>query len=1066
MKVLRSTLVAAVAIFAAACGDKVTVAGPTAVTLTSTTTTTPVVPGKVNSVSIAPATATLTIGQTITMIAAVNADAGIATTVTWTSSDATKASVSAAGLVTALVATPGVAICATSTANTGVKGCGSVVVTAASAVIPATATIAGVFAGNLSTILDPTNVAGRVNVQVNISTGTEVVSKAYLLLGTAVVDSQNFSAAQSASLRYAGENADAAKDVSQPTIILTANTAAYNATTGAVTFANATGQALSVQLFVGTAVRSTAKYSSTLTLNNPDVVYGSWTLPSTKVQAADASGYQWTSLGGGVLKMNLVPALYSGKTVTSVTVKYPSSTTNISKKSCAIEAAAANVDMPVCYSAATFGDTAQNKTVTVSAAGAISVDFSLWDRSMDIANVATPITPTFSAVYSDGSSTSDAAITAATGSSLALRIDNQAPNAPTLTGQMRGGSTTALRGAATWTQRPAVRLTDADSSALISAIGADAGVSAGSSFNGDLRGITYAVYASTGGTSTTNDSSVVSTTAITAASALTEGLYYCIRIAASDKLGNVSKFEDSHLTATSTIVTSSKCRTGGTGSGFQKRSTRRDDTAPVIAWNTTGLNYSSIDTVGKVSTTGVNYYWTDSETSTDSVKVTSYSGASATTCPIGNQATASTALIPVSTTNATLCQWVAPSAVVSSLRNVSNVVSATSTVALSAATINNQQLVITAKAIDAAGNKATDITRVMVVDAQPPSTPSAPAGVSATVDAASISLNTYATDNMSVGNSAMFFQPSSAIANSNGLSVAGADGTALLSPKFYLEYTGGETLGSTALSSFLNVALSLTFSNPPQYIAGPLYSNSHMSDAVAVASRASFGVEILDQALSSATSATMLPTFSDALGTFVEGSAFAGISGGTSTSSATFTNVAAANSVFAGTTTSGAVTSGTLTQKITTWRYASVFEAQFLGGLTYKGGANYCTSHAVGASATSYNSVTGAQSALSVVGALTALSAPTIVRVFGRTNGNGLSYMQAGTATLVATDYTAGDATTLCDDTVTRTYQYTFQPGVRSLPAKWHPFVNMVFMYTMKNGYAVFGPGFGATYTP
>ena len=240
MKVLRYSAVAAVAIFAAACGDKVTVAGPTAVTLTSTTTTTttttPVAPGKINSIAVAPAAVTLTIGQAVTLVAAVNADPGIATTVTWSSSDATKASVSTAGLVTALAATPGVAICATSTVNVGVKGCASAVVVAASATVPATASIAGVYVTNVSTPITPTNVSGSVFVMVNVEPGTETISKIYLKIGTVVADSQVFTAAQSAALRNAVETANetgaqaAGENMADASssILLTFNSAAYN----------------------------------------------------------------------------------------------------------------------------------------------------------------------------------------------------------------------------------------------------------------------------------------------------------------------------------------------------------------------------------------------------------------------------------------------------------------------------------------------------------------------------------------------------------------------------------------------------------------------------------------------------------------------------------------------------------------------------------------------------------------------------------------------------------------------------------------------------------------------
>src|SRR5579871_5727227 len=73
MRVLRSSLfVAATAIIAAACGDKVTV--PAATTAAP----------RINSVLVAPSSATISSGQAVTLSAAVNADAGLTTSVAWT----------------------------------------------------------------------------------------------------------------------------------------------------------------------------------------------------------------------------------------------------------------------------------------------------------------------------------------------------------------------------------------------------------------------------------------------------------------------------------------------------------------------------------------------------------------------------------------------------------------------------------------------------------------------------------------------------------------------------------------------------------------------------------------------------------------------------------------------------------------------------------------------------------------------------------------------------------------------------------------------------------------------
>ena len=77
MKIFRSTLlVTATALFAAACGDKINL--PTTVPTG----------GNITNVIVAPNSATLTVGQTANLTAAVTADAGVTYTIAWTSSAA------------------------------------------------------------------------------------------------------------------------------------------------------------------------------------------------------------------------------------------------------------------------------------------------------------------------------------------------------------------------------------------------------------------------------------------------------------------------------------------------------------------------------------------------------------------------------------------------------------------------------------------------------------------------------------------------------------------------------------------------------------------------------------------------------------------------------------------------------------------------------------------------------------------------------------------------------------------------------------------------------------------
>jgi hypothetical protein len=309
MKFLRSTLFAtATVLVAAACGDKVTVQGPT--------TTTP----KVNSVSVSPATATLNIGDKITMTAAVNADVGVATTVTWSSSGAA-ATVDAGGVVTAVSASPGIAICATSTVNTSVKGCGSVVIAAVAPVIPASVSISSITAtGNTTATVNPANVAGAIDFTLNVNPGNQTVQRVVLVIGTGAsairADSQVFTAAQSAALRSAADLA-IAQQTTFPQIIFSVNTAAYTAATGAPKWLNGP-TAVSAQLYTKTsttAPAATAAAQTNLTFNNVDGFIV--TTSTTGNTVVSSLGFRWQ--GNGSITINAKPVMYSGFTVGGVT---------------------------------------------------------------------------------------------------------------------------------------------------------------------------------------------------------------------------------------------------------------------------------------------------------------------------------------------------------------------------------------------------------------------------------------------------------------------------------------------------------------------------------------------------------------------------------------------------------------------------------------------------------------------------------------------------------------------------------------------------------------------------
>ncbi len=122
-KLFRLALGGLVVAGLAGCGDKVTIPTPPA----------PPAP-TVHSVTVTPGSVALNVGQSVALAATVAGDPGVATTVTWSSSDATIASVDANGKVTAVA--PGSAVVhATSTVNSAATGSASVTVNANTATV-------------------------------------------------------------------------------------------------------------------------------------------------------------------------------------------------------------------------------------------------------------------------------------------------------------------------------------------------------------------------------------------------------------------------------------------------------------------------------------------------------------------------------------------------------------------------------------------------------------------------------------------------------------------------------------------------------------------------------------------------------------------------------------------------------------------------------------------------------------------------------------------------------------------------------------------------------------------
>lgn len=384
----------------AACGDDVTVAGPS----------TPA--GRVSGVTVSPATASVRIGGSVQLNAGVSADSGVTSTVAWKSSDATIATVDASGKVTGVKAgTVGITATATATNGSSASGSATITVTNASnvqsivlnptaivlnpgqtqginatvtldptstssdkgvtwassdntiatvdaagvvtAVKPGNATITATanadstskatasvtvrtpaptqisvqsitVQGNLNQTVDVNNVAGPIDVTLNVDPGDNVVSKVEVLIDNTVVCSQAFSGAQSQALRVAAAKAEAAP----VPVVCQINTAKFDTLTGAITPWNANGTHQLTARAITSTGQQVATPSTQLVFNNTsgfvfsvtnqnDHVIGGTTFPNSAVNPV--TGLSW--IAGNVTVKLLGVSYIAGSSFTQANVQ-------------------------------------------------------------------------------------------------------------------------------------------------------------------------------------------------------------------------------------------------------------------------------------------------------------------------------------------------------------------------------------------------------------------------------------------------------------------------------------------------------------------------------------------------------------------------------------------------------------------------------------------------------------------------------------------------------------------------------------------------------------------------
>ena len=217
----------------------------------------------VQSVTVNPSNAIIKVGEFIQAGATVARDAGVAGTVTWSSSATSVATVDATGKVTA-VANGSATITAASTVDPTVTGSMALTVRP---IQPAQISVQKVTTANTNTPVNPNNVQGQVDVTLNLDPGDQTVSRVEVLLvsGTTeiVACSQNLSVADSEQLRMAA----AFEEIEAVDILCSINTAEFNPTNGTVKYGNGTYQ-LRARATVAGGTGNVASPSVPLIFNN------------------------------------------------------------------------------------------------------------------------------------------------------------------------------------------------------------------------------------------------------------------------------------------------------------------------------------------------------------------------------------------------------------------------------------------------------------------------------------------------------------------------------------------------------------------------------------------------------------------------------------------------------------------------------------------------------------------------------------------------------------------------------------------------------------------------------
>lgn len=279
-KLFRSLLAVGALTAFAACGDDVSITPP---------------PPEGVTISGAPSTA-IKVGDVVQLSANVP--------VTWTSAATNVASVDGTGRVTAIAA--GVASI-TATSQEDATKSASVSITVTGSIAP-TVSISAITTGATNVPVNPNNVAGQINVVVNMDPGDFTVQRLELLVDDQVVDQQDFGTSVQASAAVAVDG-EPANQVQQ--VVFSLNTGEFDQADGSATYPNGSHTIGARVVVTGGGSSGAAAPTKQLMFNNAPGLFLTFSNDNGSDPASATNGSTGFAYMGGSVTLGVVGVSYN-----------------------------------------------------------------------------------------------------------------------------------------------------------------------------------------------------------------------------------------------------------------------------------------------------------------------------------------------------------------------------------------------------------------------------------------------------------------------------------------------------------------------------------------------------------------------------------------------------------------------------------------------------------------------------------------------------------------------------------------------------------------------------------